>query len=245
MMAQTDTRLLISDLHLEADRPELTQAFFKFLHTVASGAHSLYILGDFFNVWLGDDHPSPLHLSVAAALNELNRDGTAIYLMHGNRDFLLGEDFAGRCRAHLLAEPFLLQCHGRQYLLLHGDALCTGDLDYMRFRHLVRSPQWQQQFLSQPLALRQQFAEQARARSRAMSSNKAEDIMDVNPEEVVKVMAAHRVKTLIHGHTHRPGRHDLALGTTTAQRLVLGDWDQQGWYVQLNQAGEELISFSF
>lgn len=226
--------LFISDLHLEAQRPEITQAFFSFLQEHAEQAQALYILGDFFNVWLGDDDVNELNSRVAKALQTLSQSGLDIKLMHGNRDFLMGSDFAARCGAQLIAEPYLLKAFGQQVLLLHGDILCTRDLDYMAFRSMVRDPVWQQDFLARPLTERIAFAEQARAQSRAMSSNKAEDIMDVTPDAVNALMQKHQIPTLIHGHTHRPATHTLDPLPDSAkqsQRLVLGDWEDGGWYI--------------
>ena len=225
--------LFISDLHLEAERPDISQAFFSFLNKHATEAQSLYILGDFFNVWIGDDYVSDLNPRVAEALYKLSKAGLKIKLMHGNRDFLLGNDFAGRCGAELIEEPYLLEAFGQQVLLMHGDVLCTRDHDYMTFRSMVRDPEWQQNFLARPMEERLAFAEQAREQSKAMSSNKAEDIMDVTPEAVRTLMQQFNIETLIHGHTHRPDVHKLHSdsGSKSARRLVLGDWEQGGWYI--------------
>lgn len=238
--AQPDPVLLISDLHLDPARPELTRAFIDFLRNTASAARALYILGDFFNVWIGDDDDAPLCGEVCGALQQLSASGTAVYLMHGNRDFLMGEAWAQACGATLIHEPYLLEQNGAQFLLAHGDALCTRDTDYMAFRTMVRDPEWQRAFLARPLAERRAFAEQARARSKTMSSNKPDDIMDVTPAEVDLLLDDRRVATLIHGHTHRPAVHQLANGRT---RIVLGDWDQQGWYVRLAAGAASLEQF--
>ncbi len=228
-----DSVLLISDLHLEPARPELTRAFFDFLETTARDASALYILGDFFNVWIGDDDDAPLCAEVSRALKLLSDTGTGVYLMHGNRDFLMGELWAKACGATLIHEPYLLQQADANFLLLHGDALCTRDTDYMAFRTMVREVKWQQEFLARPLTERRAFAEQARARSKTMSSNKPDDIMDVTPDEVARVLEQSGTTTLIHGHTHRPAVHELALGDTPATRIVLGDWGTEGWYVRV------------
>lgn len=235
--------LLISDLHLEEARPDLARAFFHFLEQVAPSASALYILGDFFNLWIGDDAASDFHLSIAAALAGLSRSGTALFLMHGNRDFLLGESFARECGATLVGEPRTLVVAGKHYLLLHGDSLCTQDSDYQRFRSLVRDPAWQQSFLSRPLSERQAFAAQARAQSKAMSSNKPADIMDVCEADVLQLLSSQGNPVLVHGHTHRPAVHDFSLGSAAARRIVLGDWDRRGWYLRLHQGEEMLIDF--
>lgn len=246
--SRPDSALLISDLHLDPARPGLTRAFFDFLAQLPRGAlpgvdgqpGALYILGDFFNVWIGDDDDAPLCAEVSRALEQLAGAGTAVYLMHGNRDFLMGEAWAAACGATLISEPYLLQGGEKQYLLMHGDALCTRDTDYMAFRNMVRDPQWQRAFLARPLAERRAFAEQARAKSKTMSSNKPGDIMDVTPSEVERVLAESGVATLVHGHTHRPAVHQLGNGRS---RIVLGDWDTQGWYVHIDGAGPALVNF--
>lgn len=225
--------LLISDLHLEEARPQLTRAFLDFLDRETADASALYILGDFFNVWLGDDDDRPLNATIAQALKQCSDRGLAVYLMHGNRDFLLGSDFARAAGATLLTEPHVLDHGGHCYLLMHGDALCTLDTDYQQFRTMVRNPAWQQQFLTRSMAERRAFADQARATSKSTNSNKAADIMDVTPGEAERTLQQHGVTTLIHGHTHRPASHTLSLNGTAGQRIVLGDWGDYGWYVDL------------
>lgn len=224
--------LFISDLHLETERPDISQAFFDFLDNTAGKAQALYILGDFFNVWLGDDYHTELSEQVAAKLHELSDTGIDIKLMHGNRDFLMGNEFAKTCGAELIEEPYLLTAFDKTVLLMHGDVLCTKDIDYMTFRQMVRNPDWQQDFLSRPVEERIAFAAEARKQSQTMNSNKADDIMDVTPEAVIDIMKNHAVDTLIHGHTHRPKVHELE---DSATRLVLGDWDNGGWYVRWYQ----------
>lgn len=234
--------LFISDLHLEAQRTDISQAFYHFLEQQAAQASALFILGDFFNVWLGDDEQSDLSQAVAARLRTLSDQGLSIYLMHGNRDFLLGERYAEQCGATLIHEPCLLQAFGEKYLLMHGDVLCTKDHEYMAFRELVRQAQWQEEFLARSIDERRAFAQQARAQSKAMNSNKAEDIMDVTEDAVTQCMQEHDVRYLIHGHTHRPAVHEFALDGEKAQRLVLGDWDRQAWFARLDADGLALIS---
>lgn len=238
--SQPDPVLLISDLHLDPARPELTRAFREFLRNTAGKAEALYILGDFFNVWIGDDDDAPFCAEISRALKHLSDAGTAVYLMHGNRDFLMGEAWARACGATLIHEPYLLEQNGAQFLLAHGDAFCTRDSEYMAFRTMVRDPEWQRAFLSRPLAERRAFAEQARARSKTMSSNKPDDIMDVTPAEVDKLLADKHISTLIHGHTHRPFIHKLAKGRT---RIVLGDWDKDGWCVRISGGEAALEHF--
>lgn len=236
--------LFISDLHLHETRPQITRAFFHFLHTQAMGSEQLYILGDFFDAWIGDDDDNALNAEVATELKKLSSAGTQIFLMHGNRDFLLGEKFAAMAGAQLIAEGTVIDLYGCPTLLLHGDELCIDDKDYIAFRQQVRSPQWQQQILAQPLAARRALAAQLREKSQAMNSLKAEDIMDVSQAEVIRVMENAGVTRLIHGHTHRPARHALEVNEKAAERIVLGDWHDLGWAIVVDRDRTELISWS-
>lgn len=233
--------LFISDLHLHESRPRITRAFFQFLHEQTNDLEALYILGDFFDTWIGDDDDAPLNAQVAAELKKLSQGGTQIFFMHGNRDFLLGEKFTNDAGASLIAEGTMINLYGCPTLLLHGDDLCIEDKDYIKYRQQVRSAQWQQHILAQPLAARRVIATQLREKSKAMNSLKAEDILDVTPEEVVRVMQAARTLRLIHGHTHRPARHDLIIEGNNAERIVLGDWHDQAWAITASQDKIELI----
>ncbi len=224
--------LLISDLHLDESRPAISRAFFDFLEREADTTEALYILGDFFEVWVGDDEDSELALSLQAALKTFSERGIALYVMHGNRDFLLGKDFAEATGARLLPDPTVIDLYGEAVLLMHGDSLCTADHDYMAFREQARSSQWQQTVLAQPLAVRRQLAADIRNQSQSMNSLKAEDIMDVTDSEVDRVMIEHKVLRLIHGHTHRPAIHKLNIQAQDAERMVLGDWEQHGWCIR-------------
>lgn len=236
-------RLFIADLHLHPSRPEVTQGFYRFLESQASDVHELYILGDFFDAWIGDDDDSPLVQDVTRHLRELSDRGVGVFLMHGNRDFLLGEAFARSVGARLIADPTVIHLGSRAALLMHGDSMCTRDAEYMAFRAQVRSPQWQAQALSQPLEVRRHMAEELRRRSQSMNSIKAEDIMDVTPEEVVRVMEEAGVDLLIHGHTHRPDRHQLTVAGKPAERVVLGDWHSKGWCVRAEGSELSLLSW--
>lgn len=235
--------LFISDLHLHESRPHITRAFFHFLHTQAKNTEQLYILGDFFDAWIGDDDDSQLNMEVAAELKNLSETGTQIFLMHGNRDFLLGEVFATKAGAKIITDPTVIDLYGQPTLLMHGDSLCTDDTDYIAFRQQVRSPMWQQQILAQPIAARRALAAQLREKSQAMNSLKAEDIMDVNQAEVARVMQNTNVKRLIHGHTHRPARHPISIENETAERIVLGDWHDNGWAIYADSEKIELKSW--
>ncbi|WP_286220072.1 UDP-2,3-diacylglucosamine diphosphatase [Marinobacter apostichopi] len=234
------TTLFISDLHLEESRPDITEAFLGFLKEKAHGVEQLYILGDFFEAWIGDDERTPLQEQIAAALRAVSDSGTEIFLMHGNRDFLIGHDFCDRAGATLLDDPTVVDLYGTPTLLMHGDSLCTADVEYQKFRANMRNPQWQQMILQRPLADRQQMARQLREISMAKNQGKAETIMDVTPEEVVNDMETHGVQRLIHGHTHRPAEHHLQANGQPAKRIVLGDWDTHVWWLDV-QPGQEPV----
>ena len=223
--------LFISDLHLEETRPDITGAFLRFLDEKTPGTERLYILGDFFEAWIGDDERTPLQEQVASALKAVCDRGTEIFLMHGNRDFLIGEDYCQRAGATLLDDPTVIDLYGTPTLLMHGDSLCTADEEYQKFRANMRNPQMQKMMLARPLEDRQKMARQLRDMSMTKNQGKAEAIMDVTPEEVVREMEAHGVQRMIHGHTHRPAIHDLTANGQPAKRIVLGDWDQNIWWL--------------
>lgn len=246
------TTLFISDLHLQPSQPRLLEACLRFFDEQASGSEALYILGDLFEVWVGDDDDAAWLRDFSTALRRLHDSGTALYFLHGNRDFLLGKDFAARCGMQLLPEAIVIDLYGRPTLLMHGDTLCTEDTDYLAFRAQVRNPEWQQMILAFPLEQRRQLAAQLRQQSKMAASNKAEDIMDVTPAEVVRVMAENNVDLLIHGHTHRPARHELIVSELSAtrksaERIVLGDWREGDgmWYLRANARATELEKFAF
>nr|WP_215730820.1 UDP-2,3-diacylglucosamine diphosphatase [Pseudomonas lalucatii] len=234
---------MISDLHLEEERPDISRAFLHFLQTRASQAEALYILGDFFEVWIGDDAISPFQRSVAQALRQLSDAGTRIFLMHGNRDFLLGRAFCREAGCTLLNDPSRVELAGEQVLLMHGDSLCTQDEAYMRLRRWLRNPLSLFILRHLPLATRHKLARKLRKESRSQTAMKASAIVDVTPSEVPRVMAAQGVRTLIHGHTHRPAEHALQVAGQPARRIVLGDWDKQGWALQIDGQGWTLAPF--
>jgi UDP-2,3-diacylglucosamine hydrolase len=229
------TTLFISDLHLHAAEPAAVQAFYDFLNERALGAKALYILGDFFDAWIGDDDDEPLGHEVAAKLRELANNGVDIYLMPGNRDFVLGDVFAARAGATMLTDPTVIDLYGQTTVLLHGDSLCTRDQAYMALRAQLRSPEWQAQALAQPLQVRRAMAEQLRAKSKTMNSSKPEDIMDVTPEAVIELLRENNASLMIHGHTHRPERHPLTVDKQPAERIVLGDWHDNAWCLVANE----------
>ena len=236
--------LLISDLHLQEERPDVTRAFLDFLQTRAKGAEALYILGDFFEVWIGDDGMTPYHEGIAKALRALADSGTRIYLMHGNRDFMIGKHFCRKAGCTLLPDPSLVQLGGETVLLMHGDTLCTRDVQYLRKRARIRSPLGLF-FLRHimPLGKRQGLASKLRQESREKTAMKAADIIDVTPEEIPRIMQKFGVRTLIHGHTHRPAVHELQVAGRPAQRIVLGDWDAQAWALQVDAQNFSLAPF--
>jgi len=235
--------LFISDLHLEAERPDIVRAFLHFLQTRASQAEALYILGDFFEVWVGDDAMDEFQRSIAQALRKLADSGTRIYLMHGNRDFMLGKRFCREAGCSLLREGSVVELYGEPVLLLHGDSLCTRDESYQRLRKRLRNPFSLWLLRNLPLATRHKLARKLRDASRMRTREKAAAIIDVTPEVVPQVMAQRGVRTLIHGHTHRPAVHKLLVDGQHAQRIVLGDWDQQGWALEVDAQGYHLAPF--
>lgn len=235
--------LLISDLHLEEERPDITRAFLHFLATRACQAEALYILGDFFEVWIGDDAMTPFQQSITDALRALSEHGTRIYLMHGNRDFMLGTGFCRAAGCTLLGDPSVVELSGERVLLMHGDSLCTRDKGYMRLRRLLRNPLSLFILRNLPLSTRRKLARKLRNESRTQTRMKASDIIDVTPELIPRILAKHGVRTLIHGHTHRPATHELEVDGRPARRIVLGDWDLQGWALQVDENGFQQAPF--
>ena len=238
-MPQNDHCLFISDLHLCESRPHITQAFIKFCNEIAVKAHSLFILGDLFEYWAGDDViETGAHHAVIAALKNLNTHGVKVFFMHGNRDFLLDNDFLKAIGGTLLKDPSLLNLFNKPVLLSHGDALCTDDVAYQQFRLEVRNETWQKQFLNQPLASRITYIEQIRIKSEHEKSTKTMQIMDVNPVAVESLLRTKNYPPIfIHGHTHRPQKHSIFLDGHRIDRWVLGDWYEQGSYLMLNAKG--------
>ncbi len=229
--------LFISDLHLHQSQPGITENFLNFIETRARRARVLYILGDLFEVWLGDDDPAQEYSRVLDALHHLSLS-TELYFMHGNRDFLVGEQLARRVNLTLLEDPTVFQLGSAQVALMHGDLLCSDDVDYQNFRKLVRDPEWQQNFLAKPLTERQAIANALREKSGAEMQHKKNAIMDVNPQTVEQTMKNLNVDILIHGHTHRPGISQLA---ENKQRITLGDWHPEPSYLSWNNGEFTLV----
>jgi UDP-2,3-diacylglucosamine hydrolase len=231
--------LFISDLHLCESRPHITEQFISFIEKTAGFADALYILGDLFEYWAGDDDLEDAHHQVVIqALRHLSRNGTSCYLIHGNRDFLIGQDFAEAAKLEILPDPTQLKIYGHRVLLSHGDALCTDDVAYQAFRKQVRDPDWQSTFLYQPLAARKAQIEALRMRSEQEKSEKTELIMDVNDSAVASLLRDFQYpEFFIHGHTHRPALHSLEVDQHNIQRWVLGDWYDQGSCLYLDSTG--------
>jgi len=232
----------ISDLHLDKERPEIIQLFSQFLRSQATRSESLYILGDLFEYWIGDDQPLTGLEPVIESLQSLTAAFVPVYFIHGNRDFLIGESFATTTGITLLPESAVIDVYGRPALIMHGDTLCTDDTDYQQMRGMLRHTDWQTQFLSLSLEERTQQALQLRQKSLSATKDKKENIMDVNAETVEKIMHNNNVDLLIHGHTHRPAIHELSIQDKKAQRIVLGDWYSQGSVLRMSPDSLELIS---
>ncbi|MFZ5522970.1 MAG: UDP-2,3-diacylglucosamine diphosphatase [Pseudomonadota bacterium] len=230
--------LFISDLHLSAAHPLSSERFLHFAEHIAPQTEALYILGDLFEYWAGDDDlDDPFHRTITGTLRKLSEQGIQIYLMHGNRDFLMAGKLARACNATLLNDPTMLDLYGTPTLISHGDALCTDDDDYQAFRRRVRSPGWQQQFLAQPLAQRKKQIEQLRQQSEQEKRLKQMSIMDVNTDTVSALLRDHGYPRLIHGHTHRPARHLHHLDGHNCERWVLGDWDTKANALRCDNSG--------
>ena len=234
------TTLFVSDLHLEAGRPEIGDQFLAFLAGEASRADALYILGDLFEVWVGDDDPNTHYAVIKQALRELVDNGVTTYFMHGNRDFMIGDVFARETGVRILSDPYPVDFYGDKVLLSHGDALCIDDVQYQNARRITRDPEWQAMMLAKPLAERLTIAKHLRAESIAHGATIDQSITDVNQDEVLRVVRDHGVDVLLHGHTHRPAVHAIDLGDRVAKRIVLGDWYEQGIVVRWDESGPEL-----
>lgn len=231
--------LFISDLHLAPERPRANEQFVAFLEGPARDAQTLYILGDLFEYWIGDDVlDEPFNAVMTGMLRRLTAGGVQLYVMHGNRDFLMGSRFCAAAGAAPLVDPSVHEIGGQRTLLTHGDTLCTDDHDYQAWRRISRSPQWQRELLARPLEERRAMVLGLREKSRAVTQEKADAIMDVNPGAVVQALHEHGAQRLIHGHTHRPGRHALEVDAHCCERWVLPDWYEAGGYLEI--AGDSI-----
>ena len=227
----------ISDLHLEQNKPHLTKAFKNFIDSKVNLDDELFILGDFFEQWIGDDNEDDFIKSVKNILKDKTAKGLTVYFMHGNRDFLIGDKFCKEVGAILLDDPYIINLEEKKIMLIHGDSLCTDDEDYQNFRNLVRSKDWQEDFLSKDLKERKEVAKNLREISSLENQTKDEYIMDVNQSEVLKIIESHSVDVLIHGHTHRPFVHD----ENGVPRMVLGDWGDFLWFIESSEGNLNLL----
>lgn len=236
--------LFVADVHLCESRPAASAVFLDFLRDVAVQAESLYILGDLFESWVGDDDlAAPLHQTVMKALNDLSARGVKVYFLHGNRDFLIAEYFARACGMQLLVDPLVVELYGTPTLLTHGDTLCTTDVDYQRYRRVVRHTWTMKLLRALPLPLRQWLAQRARARSEQAKTHKSAEIMDVDADAVRAAFQRFGVRCMIHGHTHRPAQHTLTIAGIEHTRWVLPDWyDERGGYLRCDAAGCQLLT---
>ena len=219
----------ISDLHLSDKYPELNQAFFKFLEESKEDCTHLFILGDLFETWIGDDDDTPIHIEIKQALKAFTTNGPKTFFIHGNRDFLVGEAFAKETGITILPDPYILEINNQKVILSHGDFLCTDDKDYIDFRNQVRNQDWQNNFLEKSLDERKQIAANLRADSKEATSKKSNEITDVNNQSVEDFINEHQPDLFIHGHTHRPNIHNVG----TSKRIVLGDWNKYAWFLEI------------
>ncbi len=233
----------ISDLHLCEERPDLRLLFTQYMREIAPQSDALYVLGDLFESWIGDDDDSEFAESIIAQFKTYSNSGKKLYFQHGNRDFLLADEFADKTGGMIIEEVHPITIGEQNAILMHGDSLCWDDVDYLKFRQMVRSEQWQNQLFSQPLAARRAIATDLRQKSKEAQENKAESICDVHPEAVAKALTENNATILIHGHTHRPDIHDLEVAGKHCQRIVLSDWGKQGQYLTIN--GTDIESHYF
>jgi UDP-2,3-diacylglucosamine hydrolase len=234
------TTLFISDLHLEADRPDIADQFLRFLETDALNSDALYILGDLFESWVGDDDPNEHYAWIKQGLRKLTRKNVPVYFMHGNRDFMIGRNFEKETGITILGDPHITKIHGEEVLLSHGDAYCIDDVEYQAVRKMTRDPQWQAMMLSKSLEERLAFAAKARTASLAHGGNIDQQIADVNMAAIDNALREADVRLMLHGHTHRPAVHEIEINGQPARRIVLGDWYEHGSVVCWDEEGPVL-----
>ena len=234
----------ISDLHLSEERDDITECFFHFLREDAPKAEALYILGDLFEVWIGDDNVTQFSTQIACALNKLSQL-IPVYFIHGNRDFALGKQFAQSAGVNLLPEQKVIELYNEHIVILHGDEMCTRDVEYMKFRKKARGWWWPRLMKAIPLYYRKKIAEKGREVSKNKQKHLSADIMDVTQSEVEATLLKHNVYTMIHGHTHRPNIHYFTVSGHPAKRIVLGDWYEQGSVLKVSKSEKELLNLSF
>ena len=232
----------ISDLHISESQPEIANQFIDFLEKRAKDADALYILGDLFEYWIGDDDPNPYYKNIILSLNKYTNNGTPTYFMHGNRDFLIGEKFSKDTGIKMLKDPSIIKINEERVLISHGDVFCTDDHEYQAARKITRDPEWQKMMLNKSIAERNIFARRVREKSKNYTRHLGEDITDVNQNEINKTFKKNNLTKIIHGHTHKPAIHNISLNNTALQRIVLGDWYEQGSILQWGKSGPNLIS---
>ncbi len=235
------TTIFLSDIHVSNEHPEISKQLKEFLLKEESKTNAIYVLGDLFEYWLGDDDPNPLFKEIKQIFKKLSDKNISIFFIHGNRDFLIGESFAKETGCQILHDPYVIDLFGEKVLLSHGDIFCTDDKEYQLFRNQTRDPAWKESILSKSLSFREEFAKQARLESSKHTSSKKNEIMDVNKDEILKMYEKYNVDIIIHGHTHRPAIHDVFFNEKNYKRIVLGDWYEQGSILRFNEKGFELI----
>lgn len=243
----TSQTYFIADLHLSENRPDISEAFYRFIntHIIGKPVDALYILGDFFEVWVGDDYVTELASEVAKHLKAVKDGGTPVYFIHGNRDFIMREQYAKRAGMVLLNEQTVIDLYGTPTVILHGDEMCTQDIEYQKFRKKSRGWWWPKLMLAMPLWYRKKIARNAREKSKQSQAGKALEILDVTEEAVLAMFEKHQVANMIHGHTHRPNVHHYNLAGKTLTRTVLGDWYEQGSYLRATPEQQKLIHTPF
>lgn len=239
------THIFISDLHLSPHKPELSKMFTTFLSQYSGSGYNVYILGDLFDIWIGDDYSMQFYQNEISALKNCHAEGTRLFFMHGNRDFLIRDEFVASTGGELLTDPTIIELQGVPTLLTHGDQLCTDDIGYQQMRSIIQNPNWINDFLAKPVEERLQLADNVRKQSREAGKLKSDEIMDTNQQAVESFMAEHGVTQLIHGHTHRPNKHEFQLNGSLATRWVLGDWHaDHAQYLVVSDEGISLSKFS-
>lgn len=236
--------LFVSDLHLDASRPDIADQFVEFLDAEAMHADELYILGDLFESWIGDDDPNEHYAWVKQSLRQLTKQGVPVFFMHGNRDFMIGDEFAAEAGVKILPDPHIAEFHGEKVLLSHGDAYCTDDHEYQAVRKMTRDPAWQAMMRQKSIDERRAFAAKARDDSLSRGEQMDDAIMDVNQQAIERALRDAGVKLMLHGHTHRPAVHEFELDGRPATRIVLGDWFDQGSVVRWDQKGPKLVELA-
>ena len=233
--------IFLSDIHISEQYPEIGQHLKEFLLDNSLNTDTIYILGDLFEYWLGDDDPNPVFIEIKKLLKDLNNKNISIFFVHGNRDFLIGKSFAEETGCKILHDPSVIDLFGEKVLISHGDIFCIDDKEYQSFRSLTRDPKWKKLILSKPLSFRKEFAKKARLQSSEYTSSKKDEIMDVNNDEILKMYKQYNVNIIIHGHTHKPAIHDVFLNGKNCKRIVLGDWYEQGSILRCDKSGLNLI----